>query len=134
MRKVNLKGVWDLAGFLKVHLHLLRSLWRTFGAPKVVGLIMVNTSILSMATLFYTVVEGWTILDAAYFSVVTAATIGYGDFVPATALGKLFTLGFVFVGVGLFVVLATAIAAEFYTRIQEEPLIHDQMKDAEGND
>ena len=76
-------------------------------------------------------VEGWTLLDAAYFSVVTAATVGYGDVTPETVAGKLFTMAFIFVGVGLFVVLATALASEFFTRAKEDPLIHKALEDVD---
>jgi voltage-gated potassium channel Kch len=66
--------------------------------------------ILAGATTFYTRVEGWSVLDALYFSVVTAATVGYGDFTPQTAWGKLFTIVYLAVGVGLFVALAGKLA------------------------
>lgn len=52
-------------------------------------------------TLFYHFVEGWRILDSAYFSVITLTTIGYGDFAPQTDIGKLFTIFYAFTGVGL---------------------------------
>ena len=39
--------------------------------------------------------KSWTPLESAYFSVVTATTIGYGDdFVPKTENGRLATIGF----------------------------------------
>jgi len=56
---------------------------------------------LSLGTVFYHLVEGFSWLDAYYFSVVTLATVGYGDFTPHTPLGKLFTTFFIFVGVGI---------------------------------
>ena len=49
-------------------------------------------------------------LDSAYFSVVTIATVGYGDFAPKTALGKAFTIAYIFAGIGVFVAAVTAIA------------------------
>lgn len=58
----------------------------------------------------YAVVEDWSILDPVYFSVVTA-TIGYGDFVPKTAAGKLFTIVYIISGIGLFVAAAGALGA-----------------------
>jgi voltage-gated potassium channel len=59
---------------------------------------------------FYTLVEGWSVLDAAYFSVVTLATVGYGDLSPATAAGKLFTMAYIIVGIGLLAGFANAVA------------------------
>lgn len=66
--------------------------------------------LLAGATLFYVRVEGWSALDALYFSVVTVATVGYGDFTPQTAWGKVFTIVYLAVGVGLFVALAGKLA------------------------
>lgn len=62
------------------------------------------------AAFFYNSVEGWGLLDAFYFSVITISTIGYGDLAPQTALGKLFTIEYVLIGLGLFVASASAIA------------------------
>lgn len=59
---------------------------------------------------FYMAVEGWSFVDSLYFCVVTLATVGYGDFVPATTPGKLFTIVFIFCGIGLFIALAQGIA------------------------
>ena len=54
-------------------------------------------------TIFYWSVEGWSFLDSFYFCVMTLATVGYGDLAPQTALGKIFTIVYLFVGLGLFV-------------------------------
>jgi voltage-gated potassium channel Kch len=40
-------------------------------------------------------------VDAYYFTVITLATIGYGDFSPTTPLTKIFTTFYVFVGLGI---------------------------------
>src|SRR3712207_7084640 len=42
-------------------------------------------------TIFYSLEEGWSVVDAFYFSVTTLTTVGLGDLTPATTLGKLFT-------------------------------------------
>ncbi len=55
------------------------------------------------ATTFYTKLEGWTIVDALYFSIMTMATVGYGDFVPTTDTSKLFTIIYAFLSIGCFV-------------------------------
>jgi len=44
-------------------------------------------------------IEGWSFLDALYFVVMTVTTVGYGDFVPKTDVGKIFTMFFSFMGI-----------------------------------
>lgn len=43
--------------------------------------------------------EGWSYLDALYFSVISLATIGYGDLTPTTPLAKAFTIVYVINGI-----------------------------------
>ncbi len=57
---------------------------------------------------FYHFVEKWNWLDSFYFSVISLATVGYGDFTPKTTLGKLFTMPFVFIGIGMFIAVANS--------------------------
>ncbi len=52
-------------------------------------------------TLFYRAVEGWSTVDASYFSVTTLTTVGLGDLAPTTTFGKLFTSVYIFAGLGL---------------------------------
>jgi hypothetical protein len=52
-----------------------------------------------ISVVFFHVVEGWSFLDAAYYTTVTLATVGYGDFTPKTALGKLGCIVLIFTGV-----------------------------------
>lgn len=61
-------------------------------------------------TVFYRNVEGWSWIDALYFSVATVSTVGYGDFVPQTTFGKFFTAIYIVVGVGVFVLFFTQLA------------------------
>ena len=49
----------------------------------------------------YSYIEGWRYFDAVYFTVATVTTIGYGDFVPQTDIGKVFTMFFSFFGIGM---------------------------------
>ena len=51
--------------------------------------------------------EGWSLLDSLYFSVVTLATVGFGDLTPTTDLAKLFTVGYITVGIGIVAAFAS---------------------------
>ena len=63
-------------------------------------------------TIFYSTVEGWSLVDAFYFSVTTLTTVGLGDLAPSTTFGKLFTALYIFAGVGLIAVFVSAVAQE----------------------
>lgn len=58
-------------------------------------------SVLATGTVFYHFVEKLSWLNAYYFSVITLATVGYGDIVPKTDLGKIFTTFYVLMGIGI---------------------------------
>lgn len=49
--------------------------------------------------------EGWSYLDALYFSVISLATIGYGDLTPTTDIAKLFTIFYVINGIVILLAL-----------------------------
>lgn len=59
--------------------------------------------------------EGFAMGDALYFAFITALSIGYGDFHPATTIGKITSVGIGLVGmyfVGLSVAILTRALAE----------------------
>lgn len=69
-------------------------------------------TILAGSTVFFRLVEGWGWVDAYYFSVVTMATVGYGDLAPATDLGKIGATVLIFLGIGTLAVLVQQIAEQ----------------------
>ncbi len=50
-------------------------------------------------TLWYWLVEGWPPLDAAYMTVFTLATVGFGEIHPLGSRGRLFTICLILMGV-----------------------------------
>ena len=64
-----------------------------------------TTGTLLLGTIVYHWLEGWTYLDALYFSVITLATIGYGDFVPTTPIAKVFTMVYAVNGIVILLAL-----------------------------
>jgi hypothetical protein len=66
---------------------------------------------LLIGMLVYHWLEGWSLLDALYFSAITLATVGYGDLVPTTPIAKLFTIFYVINGVSILVALLDRLRA-----------------------
>ena len=58
-------------------------------------------------------IEGWTLLQAIYFSVATISTVGYGDFYPTSELGQLLTILFIIFGVSTGLYTLGAFAESF---------------------
>lgn len=84
----------------------IRVLWQDESFRAIVGL---AAALLVSGTVFYVIVEGWSPLDALYFSVVTLTTVGFGDFAPHTDLGKGFTIVFILAGIGIVVAFASQV-------------------------
>lgn len=65
------------------------------------GLLITSNIVLAIGAVVYHYVEGWSWLDSIYFCIITLTTIGYGDLAPQTVAGKVFTMAYILVGVGL---------------------------------
>lgn len=55
----------------------------------------------------YMLIEGWSLLDALYMTVITITTVGYNEVHPLSTAGRVFTIGLILVGVGTFFYAAT---------------------------
>jgi voltage-gated potassium channel len=64
-----------------------------------------------------------TIPDALWWSIVTLGTIGYGDVVPVTALGKLIATGTIFLGLIMMALPIGIIATAFSEQIHRRDFI-----------
>ena len=60
---------------------------------------------LLVGTFAYHWLEGWSYLDALYFSVVSLGTVGYGDLTPTTPIAKLFTIVYLINGIVILLAL-----------------------------
>ena len=86
---------------------------------RIIYIVIVILIFLFGGATFYYYTEQWRYLDAVYFSAYTMTTVGYGDIVPKTDLGKIFTVFYVFAGVGIALYGLTVIAAHF-VEVREE--------------
>lgn len=67
--------------------------------------------------------EGLSLFDAFYMTIVTVTTVGYGDITPHTFYGKMFTAGLVVAGVGIALYVLTGII---------ESVMEGRLRDALG--
>jgi voltage-gated potassium channel len=92
---------------------MLRGLWRVMKiglADPTSRVLFVGVFMyLAVGTGFYAIVEGWSVLDSLYFSVVALTTVGFGDFSPEKAVSKAFTIVYLLTGVSLLVAFGTTV-------------------------
>ena len=117
----------------------VRILWNAMRDPQFRGLAGSVAAVLAAGTTFYSLVEDWSVLDSLYFSVITLTTVGFGDFAPETAVGKLFTIFYIFIGLGFIMAFVTTIVqrSRFWTMdVDDPPREHEsadgQEVDADG--
>ena len=74
--------------------------------------------------------EGWSLLDALYFSVVTLATVGFGDLHPTTNEAKLFTIAYIIFGVGIIAGFVSTVA-KHRTEVSRPTPVIDKVEHVE---
>ncbi|NDR55886.1 MULTISPECIES: potassium channel family protein [Aliiruegeria] len=89
---------------------ILRGVGYAFGDGRVRSILAFTLALVLWASVFYRFVEGWSWLDSIYFSVIAVSTVGFGDISPDTAGGKIFTMFYIVIGLGVFVTAATTVA------------------------
>jgi voltage-gated potassium channel len=111
---------------LRRFVRAIRDAWRSDEAFRML-LALVLSLLLSGAT-FFTLVEGWSVLDSFYFSVTTLTTVGFGDPAPATAPGKIFTILYIFVGLGVIGGFINVLAKHTFARQRRRAGVSEGQK------
>lgn len=98
----------------------------------VTELILVWLIIIMGAITFY-FVEGWSLFDSFYFIISTMSTIGLGDFIPQTDLGKFFVMFYAIIGVPFFVSVWGLILENRFRKAIEHYLkkVYKELREAE---
>lgn len=68
----------------------------------------------------YVLIEGWSVSDAFYMTVISLTTVGYGEVRPLTFTGRLFTAALLLLGIGsVFYASASVAEAMFEGRVRQ---------------
>jgi voltage-gated potassium channel len=101
--------IWFFATLLRLARSVI-SAWRS--DPEFRTLVVIVLITLLSGTIFYSWVEGWSVVDALLFSVTTLTTVGYGNLVPTTTISKLFTVIYIFAGISIILGFIDTVAKE----------------------
>lgn len=76
--------------------------------------------IVPIGTIGFMWLEGWTLIDSLYVTVITLSTIGYGDLTPEDPMGRLFTIVLAISGLSAF-----AFAGQAFIQFFTSPILRN---------
>ena len=65
--------------------------------------------IIVLGTTGYVIIEGWDLLDAVYMTIITLATVGYGEVHAISKIGKIYTILLIILGTGFYLYILAAV-------------------------
>jgi voltage-gated potassium channel len=122
MRLLRVFRILELAEFLSEAEILGKAVWQA-RAKVIIFLLTVLIAVTITGTAMYLVERNeensqfTSIPQAMYWAVVTMTTVGYGDVVPYTPLGKIFSAVLILLGYSLIIVPTGFVSAELVTRV-----------------
>ncbi len=105
-----------MSGLILALTRLAKAIYRAFEDPEFLALASLMLVLQVTGTIFYVLHEGWSIVDALYFCVMTMSTVGYGDLTPTSSLSKIFTIVYSLITIGVFVGVASKLAHAMLVR------------------
>ncbi len=85
-------------------------------------------SLLIIGTIVFHRLEDWTWIQSFYFTVVTLATVGYGDLHPTSDASRLFAAFFILFGVSVGIASISFIGSQYLAK-REEMLIRKRERE-----
>jgi len=114
--------------------HFVRAIRKGLADPEFRSLCILVLIVIGSGTLFYHSVEGMSWIDALYFCIITLTTVGYGDLSPQTPIGKLFTVVYILVGLGLLAAFIGYIAQHARENVQESGVLPKLRRKARSDE
>ena len=71
--------------------------------------ILLTILLVAGGTVGYMAIEGWNVLDSLYMTIITLATVGYGEVHKVSDIGHIYTILLICTGVGFFLYVAGAV-------------------------
>lgn len=115
-----------MISFFLTLIHFLKAIINGLKDPELRALSIIVILVITVGTAFYRQMEGWSVIDALYFSVITLTTVGYGDFSPTSPVSKIFTVCYIFVGLGILAGFITKLAAYVVNQTSRQPKGEDR--------
>jgi len=81
------------------------------------AIVAVLTILTSVGVGWFWLVEGWSLLDSAYMTVITLSTVGYQEVQPLSDRGRIFVMLYLICGLGVFL-FAVAQLGEMVVRAE----------------
>lgn len=80
---------------------------------KIASILLLLSAVLVAGALGYMLIEGWAFFDGLYMTVITVASVGYGETHPLSDNGRIFTMFLILSGSGILLYTVSMITAIF---------------------
>ncbi len=77
---------------------------------QIIKVVLIFISIITFGVAGLMLIEGWSLLDALFMTVITISTVGFREVHPLSQAGTVFIIGFIILGVGSFLYIISKIA------------------------
>ena len=93
----------------------VKQIHRSSLAPLVIPFLL----LVVIGTVFYSILEDWTLFESLYATIITITTVGYGDLSPQSQSGRIFAIFFTLFAIGLAGYAISSAAAILFETQQE---------------